>query len=274
MNLMRLLRIAIIAVFTVTLALFGWYWYRSEIKADKSVPVITLDSDEIEVEPGASDEVFLAGVTAYDKKDGDLTDRVIVESISKFTEPGLCKVYYAVCDNDNHVAGAFRKVRYRGYVSPRFYLKRSLCFAQMESVNAGSAIGVTDMLDGDISDNVIITSQDYEYGVTGVYNIKAEAANSMGDRIVLQLPLIVEERSINAPAITLTDYLIYVKKGTRIDPTDYFVSAQDSYENDVSDTLHLEYDYDPDTEGVYSIHYYATDSLDRRGHTVLLVVVE
>ena len=38
MNLMRLLRIAIIAVFTVTLALFGWYWYRSEIKADKSVP--------------------------------------------------------------------------------------------------------------------------------------------------------------------------------------------------------------------------------------------
>ena len=91
---------------------------------------------------------------------------------------------------------------------------------------------------------------------------------------VLQLPLIIEDRSINAPAIELTDYLIYVPKGTRIDPEKYFVSALDSYNNDVSDTLHVENDYKASEEGIYSFHYYATDSLDRRGHSVLLVVVE
>ena len=274
MNPMRLLRLAIVAVFAAALVLFGMYWYRSEIKADKTVPVITLETDELEVDPGASEADLLAGVSAYDEKDGDLTDRVIVESISKFSEPGLCKVYYAVCDNDNHVAGAYRKLRYRGYVSPRFYLKRSLCFSQMESVNVSDAIGVNDMLDGDITGNLIITSQDYEYGVAGIYSIKAEAANSKGDRIVLQLPLVVEERSVNAPDVILKDYLISVKKGERIDPADYFVLARDSYETDVSDTLHIETDYDADTEGIYSIHYYATDSLDRRGHSILLVVVE
>ena len=271
---MQLLRLAIVAVFAVMLVLFGYYWYRSEIRADKTYPVITLETDELEIEPDADEKALLAGVTAYDQKDGDLTDRVIVESISKFSEPGVCKVYYAVCDNDNHVAGAFRKLRYKGYVSPRFYLKRSLCFSQMESVNVSGAIGATDMLDGDISGNVILTSQDYEYGVAGIYSVKAEVANSKGDRIVLQLPLIVEERSINAPAVVLKDYLIYVKKGERIDPADYFVLARDSYETDVSDTLHVETDYDPGTEGIYSIHYYATDALDRRGHSVLLVVVE
>lgn len=274
MKLMRLLRLVITAVFALTLAAFALFWYRSEIKADKTRPVITLETDELEVLPKASDKELLAGVTAYDEKDGDLTDKVIVESISKFSEPGVCKVYYAVCDSDNHVAGAFRKVKYKGYVSPRFFLNRSLCFSQMEAVNVGSAIGANDMLDGDISGNIIITSQDYEYGVAGIYNVKAEVANSKGDRIVQQLPLIVEERSVNAPVVELTDYLIYVEKGTDIDPEDYFVSATDSYENDVSDTLHIEYNYNPSAEGIYSFHYFATDALDRRGHSILLVIVE
>ena len=30
----------------------------------------------------------------------------------------------------------------------------------------------------------------------------------------------------------------------------------------------------PDEEGVYSVHYYATDEMERKGHTVLTVVVE
>ena len=274
MNLMRLLRIVITVIFLVTLAAFALFWYRAEIQADKTVPVITVETDLLEVSPKATEKDLLAGVTAYDEKDGDLTDQVIVESISKFSEPGVCKVYYAVCDSDNHVAGAFRKIRYKGYVSPRFFLNHSLCFSQMESVNVGSVIGAEDMLDGDISGNIIITSQDYEYGVAGIYTVKAEVANSKGDRIVQQLPLIVEERSVNAPVVELTDYLIYVKKGTKINPRDYFVSATDSYENDVSDTLHIENNYRSSAEGIYSFHYYATDALDRRGHSILLVIVE
>ena len=271
---MRLLRIVIFLLFVAASVLFARDWYTYEIKADKTRPVINIDGDMLEVSISATKEELLQGVTAYDDKDGDLTDRVIVESISKFTETGICKVYYAVCDNDDHVASASRKITYTDYISPRFTLSRSLCFSLLEPIDVASVIGATDVLDGDISSNIIITSTDYEYGVIGKYTVKAEVSNSKGDPITLTFPMIVEDRSLNAPAITLSRYLIYVSKGATVDPMRFFVSALDSYEVDVRDTLTVENDYDPDKEGVYSFHYYVTDALNRTGHSVLLVVVE
>ena len=271
---MRLLRLVISAAFLIVLFLFGWYWYRSEILEDKTVPVITIDQDMIEVDLNVTHDELLTGVTAYDAKDGDLTHRLIVESISKFSEAGVCKVYYAVCDNDNHVASASRKIRYRGYTPPRFFLNRGLCFSQLETIDVSSVIGAKDVLDGDISSNIIITSQDYEYGVLGTYTVKAEVSNSKGDQISISLPMIVEDRNLNAPTIELSEYLIYVPQGTAVDPMGYFVAATDSYEQNVADTLHLENDYNPYQQGIYSFHYYATDQLGRVGHTVLTVVVE
>ena len=134
---MRVLRIDITLVFMSTLVLFAWFVYRSEVVADKTAPVITIEGDLLEVALDATEEDLLKGVTATDEKDGDLTDRVIVESISKFTELGVCKVYYAVCDRDNHVARAFRRISYKGYTSPRFYMNRSLCFSIMRPATVG-----------------------------------------------------------------------------------------------------------------------------------------
>ena len=270
---MRLLRAVIALLFVATLGLFGWTLYL-QMKADKTLPVISIEGDLIEVPLNASETDLLAGVTAYDEKDGDLTEHVIVESISKFTETGVCKVYYAVCDHDDHVASAFRKIRYQGYTSPRFSMDRALCYSQMESVNVADVISATDVLDGDISGNIILTSSDYEFGVTGAYSVKAEVSNSKGDQISLSLPLFVEDRSLNAPEITLSSYLIYVPKGTQIDPRTYFISAKDSYDKDISNTLFFENDYRPNEPGVYCFHYFAADELGRQGHSVLTVVVE
>ncbi len=271
---MRLLRIVITAVFAVTAVIFVKYWYRSEIKADKTRPVITIDKDMLYVDLDATEEDLLAGVTAYDEKDGDLTDRIIVESISRFTEIGVCKVYYAVCDHDDHVSSAFRKITYKGYTSPKFTMSRSLCYSQLETVNTAEVIGAVDVLDGNISSSIITTSSDYEYGVPGIYSVRAEVSNSKGDQIAVSLPLIVEDRSVNAPVITLSDYLIYIKKGENVDPKKYFVSALDSYEADVSKTLRMENDFNQDMAGTYSFHYYAVDALGRQGHSVLTVISE
>ena len=271
---MRLLRIIILVLFVAAVVLFARDWYLYEIKADKTLPVITIDNDMLEVSINATNEDLLQGVTAHDDKDGDLTDRVIVESISKFTETGVCKVYYAVCDNDDHVASASRKITYTDYLPPRFTLNRPLCFSLLEPIDVADVIGAQDVLDGDISSNIIITSTDYEYGVIGKYTVKAEVSNSKGDHILLTFPMIVEERSLNAPTITLSQYLVYVTRGASINPARYFISAVDSYEVDVADTLTTENDYNPNKEGVYSFHYYVTDGLGRVGHAVLLVVVE
>lgn len=90
------------------------------INADKTIPVITVEEELIEVSLKATDEELLKGVSAHDEKDGDLTGNIIIESVSGFTEKGVSKITYAVCDSNNNVAKTTRKIRFNGYQSPKF----------------------------------------------------------------------------------------------------------------------------------------------------------
>ena len=109
---MKILQRIVVAAFAFSLCLFAVF-YIIEIREDKTVPKLTVNSDILDISLDADEKEMLTGVTAYDEKDGDLTSRIMIESISKFTEKGVAVVTYAVCDNDNHVATAKRKIRYK-----------------------------------------------------------------------------------------------------------------------------------------------------------------
>ena len=81
-----------------------------------------------------------------------------MESVSKFLGDGICKVTYAVCDNDNNVANATRKIRYKNYESPKFSMNESTCYSIYEKINVSDVITAYDCIDGDITKNIIITS--------------------------------------------------------------------------------------------------------------------
>lgn len=270
----RIFRIAVIALFALTSVLFAYFYAKTELTKDHTYPSIKIEKEVLEVPLNVKNEELLKGVTAYDKKDGDLTDKIIVESISKFTETGTCKITYAVCDNDNHVASATRKIKYKGYTHPKFHFTRSLCFSLYEGVNIVDAIKAKDVLDGDISNNIITTSADFETGKAGLYKLKAKVANSKGDVVEVEFPLLVEDRPLNAPQIELSKYIIYSQKGKDINFRKYVKSAVDSFEKDVSGTLSVNTDFNKNKKGVYSVHFYAKDSIDRQGHTMLTVIVE
>lgn len=271
---MRIMRISIVIIFLVTLIAFGGTFVFQKANEDDTIPVITIENDFIEVKCGASNEDLLKGVKATDEKDGDLTAQVIVESVSRFVEPGVCEVKYAVCDSNNHVAHATRKVHYVDYKSPRFKLERSLCFSLYENVNIASHIGAVDSIDGDISGNVVITSPDYTSSVTGVFTVELSVTNKKGDTSTLSLPLIMEERNLSAPQIVLKDYLIYVDKNKKVDFEDYIVEAIDRNGRDITDRIETDDNVDFKKEGVYTVHYFVTDSNGAEGHSVLNVVVE
>lgn len=271
---MRIMRISIIIIFLVTLIAFGGTFVFQKVNEDDTIPVITIENDFIEVKCGASNEDLLKGVKATDEKDGDLTAQVIVESVSRFVEPGVCEVKYAVCDSNNHVAHATRKVRYVDYKSPRFKLERSLCFSLYENVNIASHISAVDSIEGDISGNVVITSPDYTSSVTGVFTVELSVANKKGDTSTLSLPLIMEERNLSAPQIVLKDYLIYVDKNKKVDFEDYIVEAIDRNGRNLTDRIETDDNVNFKKEGVYTVHYFVTDSNGAEGHSVLNVVVE
>lgn len=271
---MKILRVLIVLAFIVTSVLFGVFYVREKMTTDNTIPVITVEQEIIEVSFNATEEELLQGVTAYDEKDKDLTDKVIVESVSKFLDDGMCKVVYAVCDSDNNVSNASRKIKYKNYVSPKFSVHESLCYSIYDKINISDAIRATDCIDGDISRSIIVTSEDFTGSVVGVFHIDISVANSKGDVSNLKLPLVIEDRSLVAPEIVLKDYLVYAKKGEEIDWASFLVKIKSNITADIPlDSVRIETNADMSEEGLYSVHYYVTDSKGAQGHSILNVIV-
>lgn len=270
---MRVLRLIVALLFVVMSILFVGFYVKEKATTDNTIPVISVEGDIIEVSFQATEEELLKGVTAYDAKDKDITDRIIVESVSKFLDDGICKVTYAVCDNDNNVANATRKIKYKNYESPKFSMKASTCYSIYEKINVSDVISAYDCIDGDVSRSIIVTSEDFTSSVAGVFNIEVSVTNSKGDISSIKIPLVVEDRSVSSPVVELTEYLIYVDKNAEIDFAEYIVGATDKNGNNVSDTIRIETNADLTKEGTYSVHYYATDSKGAQGHTILNVIV-
>lgn len=269
---MKKLRMIVTVLFVVSVCLFIGIYVMESLK-DDTVPVIKIENEMIDVSLKMEESELLAGVTAYDEKDGDITSRIIIESISNFTEDKISVVCYAVCDEDNHVATAKRKIRLKDYTKPYFKVEKSLVFGLGEDIDLSSMISAYDCIDGDISDRVIITATDYETNTAGMFKISVRATNSMGDTIYMDLPVYVEEKSFAAPEIVLKEYFVHTKVGEKFDLTENIVEAVDD-NGEKLQNVDIDTNYDPDTPGEYQVHYYATDSQNRKGHSILTIVVE
>lgn len=270
---MRILRITVATLFIVVTCLFILFKIRYS-KLDKTYPVITFDSDRISVPLDAKDADILAGVSAYDEKDGDISDKIIVESISRFTEPGVSVVKYSVCDEDKHVASAKRKIIYDGYEHPHFTLKAPLVFPIGQTINIHGIVGAVDLIEGDISDKVIITADEYTVQNNGIYTISAKVTNSKGDMISRTFPVYIEERSLSAPDIALNDYLIYCKPGDKLDPAANITYALTADGTDLKAGVSIETKLDTSVPGMYEVHYRVADAQGRQTHAMAIVIVE
>ena len=264
--------IVVIAFVFVSIASIAVY-ISEKIGTDRTIPQLTVEEEMIEVSLKATDEELLKGVTAYDEKDKDLTEKIIIESVSRFTEKGVSKVTYAVCDSDNNVAKATRKIRFKGYESPKFKVTGNLCFSLYEHIDISKIIEAHDSIEGNITGRIIVTSDDYSSSNAGAYSIDVSVTNNKGDTSTVKLPLIIEDRPISVPEIELSEYLVYAKKGASIDFNEYLIDAIQG-ERSLKNKVTLESNVDFRKPGTYHVHYYVTDTDDLRGHSVLTVIVE
>lgn len=271
---LKWLRRITLLLFAIVLVAFAAFSVLDRIKTDNSVPEIILETSELSISVKDSKEVLLKGVTARDKKDGDITHKVLVESISKFIEPGVFDVTYAVADGDNHVSKAIRRVRYTDYTQPEFYMKRALVYSVDEEVDIRAAVGARDCIDGDISDRVTILATDFVQNTAGVFTVSLQVSNSMGHMIYLDVTVHVEGNETMAPQIQLEKSLIYIKKGEKPVFEDYIKEVT------VNGVLMKDYgllvstNFDSEKEGTYNVHYYISTKEGYEGHSILTVVVE
>ena len=77
---------------------------------DRTAPVISYGPDSLTYEEGMEEGVLLAGVTAQDERDGDVTGSLMVEKISE-TSNGNVIITYVAKDHSDNVGKASRTVR-------------------------------------------------------------------------------------------------------------------------------------------------------------------
>ena len=96
--------VAILCTLDVILMALSVVLYLDE---DRTAPVIYMEDVEMEYQEGMSDEELLAGVTATDETDGDVTGSLVVEKVSEVGN-GTVIVTFGAKDMANNVAKASR----------------------------------------------------------------------------------------------------------------------------------------------------------------------
>lgn len=287
---MKRLRALCLVILLISVGAFGYCKVKQLRSGDNLAPVIYVGESNVEVSVEDGEDVLLQGVTAEDRKDGDVTGSVIVENISGFLDDGRRIVTYAAFDSDNHVSKATRQITYKDYTSPRFEIKASLRFPA-GTTDFLSGIAVTDCLDGDLSSSVRF-SRGYEITTDepGNYRMQLEVANSAGDMVYLPVTVEVYDPSeySQTPQISLKEYIKYVKKGHTLNVKDYLdsveiagteykvVSGSGMTESTVGrdEIKMIDSEIDYNTPGVYEAIFSMTSEFGQTGTVRMVVVVE
>lgn len=270
---MKAFRIIVCIVFVLSVGCYKGNDYIKSQAVDSTYPTIESTSDKIKVPCNATEEDLLAGVTAMDGKDGDITDSILIDNISTFIEKGLANIQYVVFDSDMNFSTFTRKVQFEDYRSPQFHLSAPLIFFENDQMRLLDRLTAYDCIDGDISGQIKLTSNSYT-AMGETQSINAEVCNSYGDVSTITLAITMEEKDMMAPSITLSDYLVYIKKGSSLDPLSYIQDVTSYYEEKIAlDMVSITTELDTNTIGTYEVLYSITEE-QHTGKTKLIVIVE
>ena len=211
---MRAIRWILCALLVVTAALYTATGVMEHFSGTDEGPVIECGEEILAVSVHASEAELLAGVTARDAQDGDLTDRIIIGGVSKLIGTDLAKVTCMVFDSDDNMATLTRQIRYTDYRRPTFQLTQPLEFDSTKEAKLLSRVRVTDAIDGDISDRTQVSTL-WATGHDQVYSATITVINSTGDIADVKVPVIIRS---TPSAIRLRQQIVYVSAGESFDP--------------------------------------------------------
>lgn len=268
---MRKLRIVVLILFLLSAAGLGASKAYHRRTDDATLPVLTCPQEALILSVKESgQEHMLAGVTAWDDKDGDLTGHILVEGLSKSIQGNRSTITYAVADGDGHVATCVRPVEYTDYRPPQFALSKELRYQGGSLVQIKDRLTAQDVIDGDLSDRIQATSPGLSASNEGLYPVTFEVTNSLGDTAVLPLSILIRSYAPGEPRITLSQYLFYLQAGAEWDPADYLESVSGGEEEAVTIASQVK----PNVPGIYPVYYSCTGPSGVTGTATAYVVVE
>lgn len=269
---MKLFKITLAVLLVLVSVLYGFTTLRASNSGKGEGPRISCDGDILEVPVAAGEKELLAGVKASDPQDGDLTAKVRVLSISKFTTPGTAKITYVVFDKDHNMATVTRQLHYTDYTSPVITITQPLVYGQNASIELLDRIRVTDVIDGDITHGVRVSPKRTTSNPE-VYSVDIQVTNSMGDTLRLTLPIICQESTLNRADVRLNTYLAYLDVGSGFDPRGYLSAVETPNGYGYTRDVQISGTVDTTVPGTYQVFYTYRDE-NCSGTAILTVVVQ
>ena len=271
---MRALRIVTVILFAASLLFAGWANHRYYSQLNTDYPTIVNTVEELEISVQDPPEAIFAGLTASDATDGDLTDRIMVASVSHFLEPATVRVKYVVFDNHNNSATLTRRVHYTDYTAPVFLLDKAPVYTVGNSFDLLKHIRVEDCLDGDISDRIRVVSNMVNNYSVGNYPVVLEVSNSCGDTAQITIWVTYQAKESTA-AVALQQYVVYQEQGETFEPERWIASVTDRQGAHLNlDDVEVQGNLDVNTPGVYSLVYSYSDGKLSGQSTLTVVVTE
>ena len=269
---MKTIKQLVVVLFVLLLvANVASYFYIGSTHRDVP-PEISCPNEVLEVSALDTESALMVGVTAKDQQDGDLTDRVIISGISKLITSDTAKVTYLVFDSDNNVASAVRRIRYVDYHCPTFEVLEPLVYATSEEVAILSRLKATDVVDGDISQNIRVSTLE-PTGHTEIFHITVQVSNSLGDTSMLTLPVLMLQSNPLRPEIQLSHSMIYLEQDSQFIPSAYLLSVRAPGLTPFVSDVTVDNGVDTSKPGTYYVTYtYSANGTT--GTAVLTVVVQ
>lgn len=273
---------AIIMLLLTALSIAGVIGYSIHKKnaTGGASPEIHFAQDVLEVPTSADEAALLEGVTATDPEDGDVTDSIMVENLSRFTDKDTIEVTYVAYDSQNHVSRAERTVRFTDYASPRFTFGAPMVFMSKNVSDLLNKVGATDAIDGNISVKVHASFDDTTstLATVGEHDVNLSVTNTLGDTARLTVPVKVVEDVTHAELIPLKAYLVYLDQGAAFDAKSYLTSTDQAASVDKHGKddgyIQIKSGVDMKKPGVYAVDYSLIKNDSTTAITRLIVVVE
>lgn len=271
---MRSLRIALIVILVAVTALYGGTALSQSRSSQNDAPVIECSSDVLELSVKADESALMAGVTASDPQDGDLTSSILISGISKFTdvETATANVTYLVFDSDGNMGTCTRPIRYTDYTSPQFSISEPLNYKFSENMALLDRLHIQDCIDGDLTGSIRVSSLTTTT-TEEVYAATVQVTNSMGDSAEMDLELVWQDDNADRPVVQLNKYLVYLSLGSTFEPSTYVSYVQTSSGVASKTLVDIEGTVDTSEPGTYFVHYSYNDGT-ATGISILTVVVE
>lgn len=265
---MKKLKVFSVLLLLVSTAAFILFQMYSKVVRDNTPPVVTCDTPEITVPIDADEKDLLKGVTAKDRRSGDVTDTIVIESLSAFTDEGTRIITYAAVDKSMNVGRCERTLVYKDYEPPVFHMSSPLCFAEGTTVDILEGISAESTMDGSLSSNIKYSLEKTVDTMTaGNYPVEFRVMDSGGRTVYLKTDIEIYDREYAGIDVELNDYLVYIPKGSEFKPKSYFKKA------DREGELVVKSHVDTDKEGTYYVDYVVKGTAIS-GKSRLVVVVQ